>query len=219
MVSFMLRPSYTEEKLHRYPPEEMRRDGRQTARSEYGNEVNNPASEAGIKPEAGFEVLTAVFIQSSILWDITPCIWWKSTDVSGDYICSIFMVSVCVVLVYYLAYSSTLKIEATFSPENCWLHRTTRPEEPYALHCIGYYNRTHILTWHLAVPSQMLRPCCQEEDLPPSPFNFRRIWPDLATATISTEFSPFSLQDGCHRDAKLSQLTVKQLPAKVHTWP
>jgi hypothetical protein len=40
----------------------------------------------------GFEVLTKVVMRYSVLWDITPCRPFKSTDVSEEYIASIFMV-------------------------------------------------------------------------------------------------------------------------------
>jgi hypothetical protein len=40
----------------------------------------------------GAEVLTAVIMKSSVLWDITPCCSLKSTDVSEKYVASTFRV-------------------------------------------------------------------------------------------------------------------------------
>jgi hypothetical protein len=42
----------------------------------------------------GFEVLTAVVINSSILWDTKPCSPMKSVEVSEEYIASIFSVKI-----------------------------------------------------------------------------------------------------------------------------
>jgi hypothetical protein len=38
----------------------------------------------------GFEVLTVVVMKSPILWDITPCSTFESTDVSEEHVTSIF---------------------------------------------------------------------------------------------------------------------------------
>jgi hypothetical protein len=61
----------------------------------------------------GFEVLTAVVMKSSIFWDVSPCSPLKVNRRFGEHVASIFRVSSgsC------LAYSSTLKVEATCSSE------------------------------------------------------------------------------------------------------
>jgi hypothetical protein len=54
---------------------------------------------------AGFEVLTAVVMKSTVFWDITPCSPLET------------LLAIYFMLVYFLAYSSTLKKEATYYSE------------------------------------------------------------------------------------------------------
>jgi hypothetical protein len=64
----------------------------------------------------GFEVLTAEVMQSSIFWDITPCSLLKENRRFGG-TCPHLQGRFSRSLVSCLAYSSTLKIEATCSSE------------------------------------------------------------------------------------------------------
>jgi hypothetical protein len=58
--------------------------------------------------------LIAVAMKSSIFWDITPCNWWKSTDMSEEHVSC-------------LAYSPALKMEATCSSDTSLdFHQTTQ---------------------------------------------------------------------------------------------
>jgi hypothetical protein len=66
---------------------------------------------------AGFEILTAVVMRSSIFWDITPCNALKITGILDEHFTTVFRADakLCMLLVSCLAYSSTLKTEARFS--------------------------------------------------------------------------------------------------------
>jgi hypothetical protein len=62
----------------------------------------------------GFEVLTAVVMKNPIFWNVTPCSPLKAIRRFGG-ICS--SIATCFMLVSGLPYSSTLKMEATYSSE------------------------------------------------------------------------------------------------------
>jgi hypothetical protein len=62
----------------------------------------------------GFEVLTAIIMNSYIFWDMSPHGLFKTTDVSEEHVASICLPP-DFTLVYFSAYSSTLKVETTCS--------------------------------------------------------------------------------------------------------
>jgi hypothetical protein len=75
-----------------------------------------------------------VVMNNSVFWDITPCTFGESRHFEGA------LLAACFLLVTSLAYSSTLKIEATCSSEaSVDFHRTTQcynPEDTHLFICI-----------------------------------------------------------------------------------